>query len=89
MKKRAKDAEKAWKTLEDTNRIKIVSDGTSRGTYVCNSQTGLKIDRITKIKIEIDAAHQLPVATIEILNPILEIEAPSKSVVVKYKNVTS
>lgn len=68
------------------NRIKIVSDGTIKGTYVCNSETGLKINGVTNIKMEFNASQTMANATVEFLMPILEIEAPLEDIGIKVEN---
>lgn len=55
-------------------KIKIISDGTNFGTKIINKETGEIIGRVQNITWSISAADVLAKATIEILNPEIELD---------------
>jgi hypothetical protein len=55
-------------------KIKIVSDGTPRGTRVVNAETGEKIERVKAVSWKI-GLDQVATATIEVVLPPCDVIA--------------
>lgn len=53
-------------------KLKIVSDGTSEGTYICNAETGEKVEWVKSLNWHIEASS-LSKATVVLLNVPVEI----------------
>lgn len=70
----------AWDAM---HRIKVVSDGTINGTYVCDAATGQKLDMVSNVKIEIDASLGVPKAILEVLYPVVEVTVPKELMTIK------
>lgn len=61
-------------------RIKIVSNGTTPGTFIYN-HNGERIGRVQKVTIEMDANEPFVKATLVLNTPIVEIEVEEVEVI--------
>jgi len=61
-------------------KLKVVTDGTNKGTRVLNAETGEEVQNVTKVTIDFDG-HKPPSVEIHMFDCSVEIEAREKGLV--------
>ncbi len=54
-------------------KLRITSDGTFLGTKVVNAETGEKVEMVKSVRWEHASAEDVPIATIEVYMPEVEV----------------